>query len=524
MSDTHFSSSLYHTATDLEFSKEANPDTTEEDSAELLEEFIAELSAEFLRIYEIDVHRSCIVDLDSSTEQKFSRHLIVHLPNNALFADAIAAGRFVRVLVGRLAEESATGQLEEVRPVLAKHLFVNTKPKLSSLRDSSESGHSLASTPESVDSREITCFVDMGVYTRNRLFRLLGSSKYGKPASASLRISESNTFPFPEGFTNDSFYVPDMEKRIKQRCDEMWEDDELDMEAEIDKFLSAVDWTNHATALGETLVVPINSSKLDLPILDESDEAKALVVDSLAVKSDDGLAATTNASRSAICSLQHGYSPFPVVDVFIENDVGCRGSVQGSIRAWSVENDVNGLPQFITYQMSRNRYCERLGRPHKSNNIMWTVDLQTMQCTQSCHDPECRALRFRGTPVDLPEAVRESIAGALFEQQIATMDEKELLDKQSIPERQGKATADDDFDEAEFERALLALNINGYASTSTSKETECEVNSMQEADAVTTAEKHKVSANALPAASDELDSISDEAWLAAMASNPDLFP
>ena len=55
---------------DLEFSKEANPDISEQDSTELLEDFIAELSAEFQRIYDMDVHRSCIVDLDSSTEQE----------------------------------------------------------------------------------------------------------------------------------------------------------------------------------------------------------------------------------------------------------------------------------------------------------------------------------------------------------------------------------------------------------------------------------------------------------------------
>ena len=70
-------------------------------------------------------------------------------------------------------------------------------------------------------------------------FACWAQSKYGKPASAALRIADSNTFPFPEGFTNDSFHVPDMEKRVQQGHDELWEDNELDMEAEIKKFQSA---------------------------------------------------------------------------------------------------------------------------------------------------------------------------------------------------------------------------------------------------------------------------------------------
>lgn len=514
-----------HTHTDLEFSKEANPDISDQDSAELLEDFIAELSAEFQRIYDMDVHRSCIVELDSSTCKKFSRHLVVHLPNDALFESAIAAGRFVRVLVGRLAEEAANGRLEETRPALAKHLFVNTKPKLS--RDSTESDGDLraSSTPQSSPHNDTTCFIDMGVYTRNRLFRLLGSSKYGRPASAALRISDSNTFPFPEGFTNESFYVPDMEKRVKQRHDEVWEDNELDMEAEIKKFQLAMDWTNHSSALAETLVVPMNSSKLNLKILEESEEAKALIVESPVTKSEDwrtNVTATGTTIRSS-SSVQHGYTPYPAVDNFIENNLGCRGGVQGSIRAWSVENDVDGMPQCITYQLSRNRFCERLGRPHKSNNIMWTVDLQTMQCTQACHDPDCRALRYRGTPVDLPEAVRESVADALFEQQLATMDEKELLEKPPIPkEGKEKTTVGDDFDEAEFERALLALNIHGDEPSMADIE-ESTHNGSKKRDTTTDVEGEHMSTGTNPTF-DEPNSLSDESLLAAVASNPNLFP
>ena len=59
-----------------------------------------------------------------------------------------------------------------------------------------------------------TCFVDTGVYTRNRLFRLLGSKKFGKPSSAALRIASANKFPFPEGFRNENFYTPEIASNI----------------------------------------------------------------------------------------------------------------------------------------------------------------------------------------------------------------------------------------------------------------------------------------------------------------------
>ena len=150
-----------------------------------MSEFIDELCIQFLETFNISLTRPSIVDLDSSTEKKFSRHLIVHLPNDKLFSNAQSAGLFAKQFVSRLADEMAAGSLEERRTALARNLFVKTN-----------------------DPTKTTCFVDLGVYTRNRLFRLMGSSKFGKPSSAALRIARANEFQFPQGFCNSSFYVP----------------------------------------------------------------------------------------------------------------------------------------------------------------------------------------------------------------------------------------------------------------------------------------------------------------------------
>jgi hypothetical protein len=56
--------------------------------------------------------------------------------------------------------------------------------------------------------RRQTHFIDTGVYTRNRIFRLLGSTKFGKPTNAALRIADTNRYPFPIGFDNTKFYRP----------------------------------------------------------------------------------------------------------------------------------------------------------------------------------------------------------------------------------------------------------------------------------------------------------------------------
>ena len=185
----------------MEYNKKANPDITDTDNETLLDEFIAELTDELQKVYNIAIDRTNIVDLDSSTEKKFSRHFIIHMPNGELFADAPSCGIFVKNLIGRLAEEVATGEMAKKCPTLAKYLFVQNKPNAALDENEKENNH-LNSTPK-------VCFVDTGVYTRNRVFRILGSVKFGKSSSASLRIAPTNLFPFPNNFKNEMFYNPD---------------------------------------------------------------------------------------------------------------------------------------------------------------------------------------------------------------------------------------------------------------------------------------------------------------------------
>lgn len=235
---------------DLEFSKESNPELaasnilSEQLVSELINEICSEFQTAFVNLFEeCALDRQNFVDLDSSTSSKFSRHIILHLPNQMLFANNAQVGFFVKNMVARLAEEIGTGLLQSRSPVLAKYLFLN-KPsgKQDSAKDSNVNAkivtdstlhlnndetisqsssltqlceksheipdHRIMQSIPVLDSgfvEKSTCFVDLGVYTKNRLFRLLGSSKYGKPPAAALRIADMNTFPFTN-FNNEKFY------------------------------------------------------------------------------------------------------------------------------------------------------------------------------------------------------------------------------------------------------------------------------------------------------------------------------
>ena len=195
----------------MEFAKSPNPNLSPPDIAErVLHELFDELVREFHIVYDVvDIppDRSTLVDLDSSTPAKFSRHWILHLPGGALFPDAREAGVFVRGFVSRLMEERSNGELRSRgRDLLADNLLVYTDND--DANENAENDDDDIINNNNNKGRRQTHFIDMGVYTRNRIFRLLGSTKFGKPPSAALRIAETNRYPFPTGFDNAKFYRP----------------------------------------------------------------------------------------------------------------------------------------------------------------------------------------------------------------------------------------------------------------------------------------------------------------------------
>eukprot|EP00934_Nitzschia_sp_Nitz4_P008016 Nitzschia sp. Nitz4//scaffold183_size43938//30651//32738//NITZ4_007273-RA/size43938-processed-gene-0.7-mRNA-1//1//CDS//3329539623//8006//frame0 len=431
---------------DLEYSKEFNPGV---DAAALLNEFRDELSLELKTQFDVSLSPNRIIDLDSSTPSKFSRHWILDLDDDGLFLDAPTCGRFMKRLVGRLAEDQATQQLQERAPTLAEHLFVKTK-----------------------DPVKKSCFIDLGVYTRNRLFRCFASSKFGK--ANTLQIADTNTYPLeslPKRVSGDEF----------QNC----ESDTVKTKLTLQEYKVANDWEPHARVLAATLVVPLGRTKSDR-LFRVSEEAGTIFPSQHSSK---------KSTYSATHSIFSSKTPLPSLDQFVLSVLGCRGGVPGSIRAWSMEYEgTNGdVPMSITYHMSRNRYCELVGRSHKSNNIFWTIVFDSWTCLQGCHDPECFG---RGCGVPIPQELLPNIQAEF-----------------------------DAWQDEELDKALLALNLDesnqavDSASLHSPRDTSPSAPQLGSAPPVLVDEVDEATADVLVNTS-----LSDEALLLAIQANPELFP
>jgi hypothetical protein len=132
---------------DLEFNKDANPGEDGEEAVSLLSQLLLEAMAEKCGFC---CKMDNLLDLDSSSATKFSRHVILDEPG-VLFADNYQVGAFVDGFLNSVSEDH--------------------RDKLSFK-----------------DARgERVMLVDRGVYTKNRNFRLFRSTKCGK--TADLRLS-----------------------------------------------------------------------------------------------------------------------------------------------------------------------------------------------------------------------------------------------------------------------------------------------------------------------------------------------
>ncbi len=103
-------------------------------------------------------------------------------------------------------------------------------------------------------------------------------------------------------------------------------------------------------------------------------------------------------------------SPFPQIDEFLA-PVLRLGGAEGYIRRVEFGGGDNSV---VTFQVGRNRFCQRIQRQHKSNHIYLTVDLTSGNVTQHCHDPDCSGFSFVATKLPsvlLPSP--EAIAAAL---------------------------------------------------------------------------------------------------------------
>ncbi|XP_004515987.2 uncharacterized protein [Cicer arietinum] len=305
-----------HLYFDLEFNKRVNIGKNGDEMVDLLTSVVLKALHEK---YEIHGDHDWIVELDSSTEDKFSRHLIIRIPTVA-FKDNSHAGAFVTEICTRILNERG-------KDTNFEKLFI--------AKDSS--------TNESADQ----LFVDTAVYTRNRCFRLHLSSKAGK----------------------SSILLPTERFKCKNLSEE-------------DLFMASL-ICNMDVDCGKLLVC---KPDLDcVKTLHYDTELNCNAGNSVHIHPEF----TLNTCTSDVSTTYFmGNSPFPFLDEFILS-VASVGNIPGKIHSWYLFSEF-GL---MVYSMTKNRYCERIGRQHKSNNVIYVVDLRRAVYYQKCHDPDCRGFR-----------------------------------------------------------------------------------------------------------------------------------
>ena len=303
-----------HAYFDLEFSREENPEV---DGEEAIEGFLSVLRIVLESMLDIILDQKWIVEFDSSSDVKFSRHVILRLPGTA-FSDNAQVGFFVESIIQHAILHRSTSKS-------CRMMFVMNK-----------------------QGKETT-FIDTGVYSRNRAFRLLWSSKAGKniPLVPTRRMLDAWSDEFPD----ESIFM-------------------------------------------HSLVANVDPMSRLLTCSTPDAEGRIFTY-------SEG----PSVKRESKSSLQAGSSPYPNIDLFVI-DI-CKKTIKDTsravtIRSWTSMDD-NSI---LIFNISGYRYCGNIGREHKSNGVFFVIDRKQSIWYQKCYDPDCRGYKSPSCP--LPSGIVHS--------------------------------------------------------------------------------------------------------------------
>eukprot|EP00058_Branchiostoma_floridae_P018525 XP_002604014.1 hypothetical protein BRAFLDRAFT_71697 [Branchiostoma floridae] len=418
-----------HLYFDLEFSKVVNPGS---DGVAMVQTLIRCVWWLLKKKYNLTCTEDHVLDLESSTEEKFSHHLIFHLPG-AAFQDNIHAGNFVHQMCEKLhlcteqqsplagdaelqeLREAVPGldlcteqqsplagdaELQELREAVPgldlcteqqRHLTGDTE--LQELREAvpgldqcTKQQSPLAGDTELQELRqavpgldqlvvknkagERVLFIDAGVYTKNRNFRLYQSTKLGRRAPL--------------------LVAPQCKYKLREGGKVSWEESKACWEG------SKACWDKQVFL--ESLVSNVRfSPELRVLRCEEGNSSSGRVRTSHESGDNSrGRDSTTRDDQLSGCSS----SPYPEVDAYVVLQAS-RGGVHGGIRQWTYFSQ----GEVLMYDIVHNRWCENIGRAHRSNHVMFVADLKRQVLYQKCHDPVCRAQNYKSPDRPLPAEV-----------------------------------------------------------------------------------------------------------------------
>ena len=300
---------------DLEFAKSCNENA---DGDAMTRTIIDCMTKRLAQVYGVAVSPVDFLVLDSSTQTKFSRHVILN-HQDVVFLDNNHVGAFIRSCV-------ACG---------GEALWVRKK--------------------DGASENQMSCFVDLAVYTKNRAFRMYLSSKQGR--ASVLEPGPFNQFPFDDS-TNAS-----VAEFLKQS---------------LVSVPTATVWT--------CIVASLN----DAPSVRELEHQFG---SGSAPPPNHRANSGARIRRSRHPAVNGPPSPFPLID-----DQVCRIATSACpracarVRSWALDEETSTL----RLDIADNRYCFNARRAHKSNHVYYVVDIARGTIVQRCLDPDCRG--FASSP------------------------------------------------------------------------------------------------------------------------------
>lgn len=453
---------------DLEFNQPANPSVQ---GQELTMKWIDLVLWKIYQHYNISVGRGDVMVLDSSTEEKFSKHLHLLLFNHEernhhcegeeekekvdwthsisrphqeyLFENNIEVGQFVQSILWDITRPMTTTATTEGENDLAVILldgqyrlpkeeyqcfWVNpSKEEVKESENVVKDGHHHHDHHASRRERKV-CFVDLGVYTRNRAFRLFNCCKYGKTRRLSINREDMKHFTMLREVGKDrypirrvfawTFIVP-ADLFIADSCDGKTSSitSRSDSNGQASEPMGHGDGNGHgdegntAPATFASFASFFNRDRYSLLPALPKDRANGIHSLSRAANFghnplhfqqldggyNNGSGQHTWKDREVARShYPRQSSLFPKLDAYIQHTFGERGGVVGYISSWTLFFRSHGQFPFyvLRYQIGKNRYCEHVQRPHKSNGVYFDVNLMAGEVQQGCWDVDCKGFNF----------------------------------------------------------------------------------------------------------------------------------
>jgi hypothetical protein len=369
----------------------------------------------------LSVDEDDVIVLDSSSASKFSKHVIITLGLGVggperLFKDNIEINKFNDLVFKEICTSTKTSfqnsatyyqRSTVVNPFYEDMFILKSRTDSDTVPIPCKTDVGQQGIRGRVLPTNTACFVDRGVYTRNRAFRLFGCTKHGKCSTLQILPTDKAKYKGLNRFVKRSSSLVKNSRRV------------LFANALRHSFIVPVDGGESSV----TVEVPLNSP-FERSALREQGTG-GLVIDGASLKpllaptSNDSL---MNCRNHQVIALGHRgtVSMFPALDQYIGNcDILFCDDKVGELNGWTLlysgsvhdQLSVNELqclvasppsqwPQTLgddnkttvqilsclrlRYSVLNNRYCWNIRRQHKSNGIMVEVNLLKRVAYQIC--------------------------------------------------------------------------------------------------------------------------------------------